>query len=566
MARRLLMVGPMRPTYLAALLVSTIVAGCETDDGGECLPGDIDCASDAGGDGKSDGYDYQNSPARMAERLQYRLAELPKKGSLKTAIWKARYPQAKPGIPVAWADSYWPTAAGSHNARWQGATVKSPLEKYDLAFNQAAGCATQPAKVCGHGAVAAWETYYSCAGPAAKWQSKSYQHANQMHDGVDNNGKDGIDECNGSDGNDGVASWWGTCHAWSPAALMEPEPQRAVTVNGVEFTVGDIKALIQNTYDSTAAVMLGGRCNAQLITHDRTRSANDECSDVNPGSLHVVLTNFLGIAQLPLIEDRTASSEVWNQPVLGYEVTKQAEISKTQANACVGATGSTWTYNTSAKKLYEVRVTVTYLAESGASNTPLGFERNTSQDDYHYILELNRDGKVIGGRYCTDSTNAHVDFLWSPRGSNSSSNPAIDEAKVRELIVKSVSETPAGGGTTAPPKVFTAMPHAAIPDNDPTGITVDVPVTGVTGAPSLTVSIKIAHTYVSDLKVLLLKDGVERKALWLNEGVAGNGGIDATYALAPADVGAANGRWQLRVVDNVADDTGTVDSVSLSFQ
>ncbi|MGE0395272.1 MAG: proprotein convertase P-domain-containing protein [Kofleriaceae bacterium] len=561
----------MRNSLLAtlglSLLSSLAVTACATDEGdNECLPGDIDCAPPSSDGGKGDGFDYKNSPERMSQRLEYKLSSLPKKGELKTPTWKAKYPNAKPGIPVAWADTYWPTSDGSHNKRWQGASVKSPLEKYDQAFNNAAGCATIPDEVCGSGAKAAWDAYYTCAGPAAKWQSKTFQGAGKMHDGIDNNGKDGVDECNGSDGNDGVAGWWGTCHAWSPAALMEPEPQHPVTVNGVEFTVGDIKALIQNAYDSTSAVMLGGRCNAETIEHSPTMSANNECSDVNPGALHVILTNFLGIAQLPLVEDRTANFEVWNQPVLKYEVTKQAEISKTKANQCVGnGSGSTWTYNTSAKKLYEVRVTVTYLSESGASNTPHGFEDNTSEDDYHYILELNSDGKVIGGRYCTDSTNSHIDFLWSPTGSNRASNPGVDHNKVKELIAKSVAPESTGGGGTGPAREFSATPAASIPDDNTTGVTVDVPVSGVTGSVGLTANVKITHTYRGDLKVTLLKDGVEKKVLSNNEG-GGADNLDVTVTLSASEVGTANGRWQVKVVDNAAQDVGTVDSVKLTFQ
>jgi hypothetical protein len=564
----------MRNSLLAtlglSLLSSFAVTACATDEGGdgECLPGDIDCAPPSSDGGKGDGFDYKNDPSRMSQRLEYKLSALPKKGSLKTAVWKSRYPGARPNIPVAWADTYWPTADGSHNKRWQGASVKSPLEKYDAAFNNAAGCATQPSEVCGSGAKAAWDTYYTCAGPAAKWQSKSFQGAGKMHDGVDNNGKDGVDECNGSDGNDGVATWWGTCHAWAPVALMEPEPQQPVTVNGVEFTVGDIKALAQNYYDSTSAVMLGGRCNAMEITHNPTGSANEECADVNPGALHVILTNFLGIAQLPLVEDRTANFEVWNQPVLAYEVTKQAEISKTKANQCVGSTNTTtWSYNTAAKKLMEVKVTVTYLSESGASNTPHGWENNTSEDDYHYILELNADGKVIGGRYCTDSTNSHIDFLWSPTGSARSNNPGVNSAKIKELIAQSVAPAGGGGGGGGggSGREFTATPAASIPDNNTTGVTVDVPVSGVTGAAGLTANVKITHTYRGDLKVTLVKDGVEKKVLHNNEG-SGADNLDVTVTLSASEVGTANGRWQVKVVDNAAQDVGTVDSVKLTFQ
>ncbi|HVK82518.1 MAG TPA: proprotein convertase P-domain-containing protein [Kofleriaceae bacterium] len=540
-----------------------LLAGCATEDASECLPGDIDCAAPETGDGKADGWNGANDPRRMAQRLNYRLSELPKRGKLTTPVWKQQYPSAPSA--VAWADTYWPTAEGSHNNRWQGAGVKSPLEKYDAVFNNTAGCDTQPSSVCGSGAKAAWDAYYGCAGPAAKWQSKEFQSAGKQHDGIDNNSDGSVDECNGSDGNDGVATWWGTCHAWSPAALLAPEPQHAVTLDGVTFEVADIKALIQNAYDRTSAVMLGGRCNAKEIEHTVTGSANDECSDVNPGALHVILTNFLGINQMPLVEDRTANFEVWNQPVLGYQVTQQREVSKTAANECVGSSETRkWTYNPDAKKLYEVRVTVDYLVEGYAEARPVGFANNTSQDDYHYILELNSDGKVIGGRYCTDSTNSHIDFLWSPTGNHSPSNPYVKLDKVNELIAKSVAPASSGGGGSA--VEFAASPNAAIPDNDPAGVTVDVPVSGLTGTPGLSVSVDIAHTYRGDLVVTLLKDGVEKKTLHDGAG-GGEDNLVQTYTLSAAEVGASpNGRWQLEVVDTASQDTGTVKSVKLSFE
>ena len=546
------------------LLTSVQMLGCATEEdaGDECLPGDIDCSAPSA-DGKADGFDYKNDPARMSQNLKYTLADLPKKGELKTPVWKAQFPEAAARLPVAWADTYWPTSEGSHNHRWMGPTVKSPTEKYDAAFNNVAGCATQP-PMYGAGSKAKWDTYNACSGPATKWQSKNFQGGGEMHDGIDNDGDGKTDEY-GDDGIDGIAGWWGTCHAWSPAALLMPEPQHAVTVNGVTFEVADIKALTQNIFDSTGAVMLGGRCNSKDITHDVNGSANSECSDVNPGAMHVILTNFLGIAQLPLVEDRTANYEVWNQPVLAYEVKKQVEVTATKANQCVGQTGATWKYNTSAKKLYEVQTMVTYLTEGSASRSPLGFANNKSYDTYHYILETNTAGKVIGGRFCTDSTNSHIDFLWSPTGRYSPSNPSINVSKVKELIAKSISSTTGGGGGTA--KVFTATPaSASIPDNNATGVSVDVPVTGVTGSVALTVSVDVTHTYSGDLTLTLLRNGTKVKDLRVNTG-GSTPNIVESYNLSAAEVGSdLNTRWTLKVVDNAAQDVGKVNSVKLSFE
>jgi hypothetical protein len=426
-------------TGLGLTLISSIsLLGCASDGEDDCQPGDQDCAAPSS-DGKADGWDSQNDPKYFSQHLNYKLSSLPKKGWRKTPVWKSTYPEAVGKAAAVWADTYWPTSDGSHNARWQGADIKSPLEKYDQAFNNSQGCATQPESQYGTGAKAKWDAYYNCAGPAAKWQSQNFQSAGEMHDGIDND-HDGTTDDSGSDGSiDGVQGWWGTCHAWTPASELVPEPQHAVTMGGVKFEVGDIKAIIQNAFDSTSAVMLGGRCNSKDITHTVTGSANDDCSDVNPGALHVIMTNFLGINQLALIEDRTANYEVWNQPVVGYEITKQTKVTAKAANACVGATGDTWKYNTKAKSLYEVNMTVSYVTEGSPGTEPIGYKDNVSTDDYHYILEVGSTGKVIGGRYCTDGEDSHIDFLWSPTGQWNPSNPHVDVAKVKQLIKAAIN-------------------------------------------------------------------------------------------------------------------------------
>jgi len=546
------------------LLGGVNLVGCADSAQDDCQPGDIDCADGGGAGGKADGFDYKNDPARMSQHLTYKLSDLPKKGTRTTPVWKDQYPEAVGKAEAVWADTYWPTSQGSHNNRWQGDTIQSPLEKYDAAFNNAAGCATYPSKFYGAGAKAEWDTYYGCAGPAAKWQSQNFQGGGDMHDGKDNDGDGQVDNY-GSDGIDGIQGWWGTCHAWTPASQLVPEPQHAVTLNNVKFEVGDIKAIIQNAFDSTSAVMLGGRCNSKEIKHDVHGSANDECADVNPGALHVVMTNFLGLANLALVEDRTANYEVWNQPVVGYEVTQQTKVAAKDANKCVGATGDSWSYNSSAKELYDVKMTVSYVVEGSPSLTPIGFKNNISTDDYHYILEIGSTGKIIGGRFCTDSENAHVDFLWSPTGSWSPSNPNVDVANVKKLIKLAVAPDN-GGGSGGTTKDFPSAPNKAIPDNDPVGATADITVSGVSGAPKgLTVSVDITHTYSGDLTLTLQKDGHDVKVLRANQGGSTANIVD-TYTVTAAEVGSsANARWSLKVVDNAAQDVGTINKFNLSF-
>jgi len=547
-------------TGLGITLLGSVVGCTDSTPAEDCQPGDIDCA--APDSGKADGFggDRNNDPQYFSQHLEYKLESLPKKGWRDTPYWKDQYPEAVGKAATVWADTYWPASEGSHNYRWQGSDVPSPLEKYDAAFNNKPGCATQPA-ISGPGAKAAWDTYNACAGPAASWQTENYESIGLMHNGLDDD-HDGTTDDYGSDGIDGVQGWWGSCHAWTPASELVPEPQHAVTIDGTTFEVGDIKALIQNAFDRTSAVMLGGRCNAKTITHDVHGSANDDCADVNPGSLYVIMGNFLGINQLPLIEDKTANYEVWNQPVVGYEITKQDPITPAEANKLVGADGDTWTYNAKAKDLYDVKMTVSYVTEGSPGTTPIGYRNNVRTDSYHYILEVSGDGKVIGGRYCADTEDSHIDFLWSPTGQWSASNPHVDASKVKELIAKSVA--PLTTQPTGPSVEFSAMPSAAIPDNDPKGVAVDVAVTGVAAATGLTVSVNISHTYRGDLVIDLLHDGAKVKNLVSNKGGSQHDIVES-YTVDAASLASPNGTWTVHVVDTAAQDSGTVNSVKLDF-
>ncbi|MCA9679330.1 MAG: proprotein convertase P-domain-containing protein [Myxococcales bacterium] len=559
------LLGGLGLGLLSSLALAPLGAGCTASSGDSLhLPGDIDDADDVGG--KGDAWDYGNDPRRLSQHLDYHLDAIPRSGKLDKPVWAARTTPRTDDDPL-WADTYWPTVEGSTNARWQGHAIKSPLEKYDTAFNGAAGC-EQPAQRCGDTAKADWDQYMACAGPAAKWHTANFQGSRRMYDGVDNDGDGQVDECGD---HDGIAGWWGLCHSWSPAAILEPEPKHAVVYNGETFEVGDIKALIITLYDKTDAVMLGGRCN----TNDFTRDANGdysnipaECQDVNPGALHVILGNFLGINDQALVEDRTADDEVWNQPVQGYDVLKQDLVDGKRANACIGDSGETYTRNAAAKDLYEVKMRVHYLFEGYASTEPVGMQGHLGTDDYHYILEVSSDGKIVGGTYCTDSIGHHPDFLWAPTGVSSSSygrNPSVALDKVRTLINLSREDDHGGGGTTEG-RSYEATGTAAIPDNDPAGaiLALDVPDTFTFTGVSATVD--ITHTWRGDLVVELLKDGATVKVLSDKAGGSADD-LEETFTLSAADVGtsAAAGTWALKVTDTAAQDTGTINSFKLTF-
>ena len=559
----------------ALALTTAVAAGCATEEEmDECQPGDIDCSTDAPSDGKADAWDYTNDPARLANNLKYKLADLPRTGKLDKPVWKSRFPNAPATMNPIWTETYLPSAEGSTNNRWQGASVKSPLEKYDQAFNNTPGAARQPSRRCGPQAKAEWDAYLAEAGPAAKWHSQNFQYMSNGYNGRDDDSNGQTDECSG--GQDGwgpdrtPAGWWGLCHAWTPASILEPEAINPVTVNGVTFDRSDIHALIMTVYDRNEALMLGGRCNADEFTPDNiNRGANEECNDTNPGAMHVVLANFLGIADQAIAFDRTAGAEVWNQPIYSYEVTQQDEVTAAKANECVGASGSTWSFNSRARKLYEVRSNVEYVVEGGASKRVLAMTDYLSSDSYHYILEVGTYGKVIGGRWCSDSADSHPDFMWAPKKaatSNTGRNPGVSLEKVRELLNKSVNgDTGGGGGGGTPGTDFAAAPNAAIPDNNPTGVSSDLAVTGATGTGGGSVSVNIKHTWRGDLVVKLLRDGREIKTLHNAEGGSAQDLVN-TYSLSATELGSSrNGTYTLKVVDTAAQDTGTLLDWKLSL-
>jgi subtilisin-like proprotein convertase family protein len=288
---------------------------------------------------KSDAWNWLNNPERFQTDLTYK--------------WSRLKEEAQTGETEAevWPDTYWPMYKDGINQRWQGEQTLSPAEKYDRVYNDwepeegfSEYMDLQPfdTETCN------WdEAYYEQLGPAATSASKRKGNW-QSHNGRDDDG-DGIadkNECGyGEDKDyDGVETWFGLCHAWVPAAMMEKEPKEPVTVEtddgeDVTFEVADIKALLVSQYDQADAHMVGGRCNDKTDEIDRNKETgrieDGKCQDVNPGSFHVLITNFLGLQGRPIAEDRVFDYEVWNQPIIGYEITSQEQISEEKVQQLV---------------------------------------------------------------------------------------------------------------------------------------------------------------------------------------------------------------------------------------
>ena len=565
---------------LAASLILVGFAGCGDDapnNGPD--PEDLKDESDQV-DGKADAWDARNDPDRFSRGLNYALDELPLSGRSEHE---------------AWPSTYWPTYQDSVNVRWNG--DHTPAQLYDIAFNgwtPAEGFGELRPFESGNCAEDSWdEEYYDSLGPLATHVSANMGNK-RSRDGVDSDGDGEVDEC---DDNDGVATWWGLCHAWVPAAMLEDRPLRAVTWNGVTFETGDLEALLILAYNRSPADMIGGRCNElstredaarqlgcrlpeleagdsdsrdecteqQLAGYvierdDHGRADEDECRDTNPGALHIIMTNYLGLQHRAFAEDRTWDLQVWNQPVVAYNVSKQEEITIERANELLDATGDTYPFNADAAKLYEVEATMTYITESHASTTPADASRFERNDRYTYILEVDADGEVIGGEYFGDSREDHPDFLWSPRALTRSSVPNLDLENVRMLVRMSREAEPVVNGDVI---VADGAGGLAIPDNNATGVSGTATVSDGVFVGSLNVVLDVEHTYIGDLKIVLSHGGVER-VIHNNEGGSDNN-INRTIPVQGFEGADASGVWTLTVVDSAAQDTGSVKSWKLQI-
>src|SRR5687768_8694369 len=283
----------------------SLIAGC-LDDGSD-KPDESQVKG--GPDGKAEAWGPSDSPALFNSNLEYRVAELPRNGQ---------------ATNIPWAGNYWPVYQDSINYKWAGASSKSPATKYAQAFGVT-------------GVEDGVSRYHGIDAQSSRTACTTDSQCNSA----------ATEKCSIRDGATSgrcIPTWWGICHAWAPAAILLPEPKQAVTHNGVEFKVQDIKALLTLAFDRTETKFVSLRCDAVAseneIAFDKygrpTGPNGANCKDTNPGTFHVLMTNYLGKQGESFVYDRTWDGEVWNQPLRGYRITQQNEVSATDANKLIG--------------------------------------------------------------------------------------------------------------------------------------------------------------------------------------------------------------------------------------
>lgn len=329
--------------------------------------------------------------------------------------------------PLPWVGSYWPKFMDSINYRWGGAESKTASEKYALAFGlsveELSGKISLRYGILGR--EYAWPSAKRCGSGALKCPD---QQICSMFEGT----------------TEGYCTepWEGICHGWSAASTYLAEPRRGVEYAGQYFEVDDLKALMSLMFTSGRHFNILGRpCKKSFIRgevefdeYGRPTDHNDfECADVNAGSMHVIAANFLGRYQKSFAGDVSLGVSVWNHPFFQYEVLQQGPISGEKAVELIrgsaiympsldgdqGVQG--YPFNARVDSLRYVRTRFAYL--EGGLPEP-GFQPKIDASTrwlyLEYILELDKDGGIIGGEWVGDSKRRHPDFLTYTYGHNQS--------------------------------------------------------------------------------------------------------------------------------------------------
>ena len=299
------------------------------------------------------GFDGYNDPSSIEPDYVLVFDDLPLAGALDK---------------VPWTDTYWPKYKGGIADRWQ--TGENAAYR-TLAPDEVAALTPRELKE-----LSPAEKYDLYVGNEDWALAAREQAANQPTE----------------------AAWQGICHGWAPASLMYEEPQ-PVTVpspsgRGIPFGSSDIKALL--TYfqgvvlptSYSAEVFSWGRAARGLGTACYSGRADDSgCHDINPGALHVLMSNEIGLRNGGFVLEVDGGSEKWNQPVYSFdtEVLGRRGPSSGSAEEAVGEV--------------LVRSRVAWTVEIDPQWNALGAEVPEGIGDYHYTVELNSAGEVVGGQW-----------------------------------------------------------------------------------------------------------------------------------------------------------------------
>ncbi|MBI2480115.1 MAG: hypothetical protein HYV60_16240, partial [Planctomycetia bacterium] len=174
--------------------------------------------------------------------------------------------------------------------------------------------------------------------------------------------------------------WHGHCNGWTAATIRHAEPKNSVVRNGVTFTPADIKGLLAELY----------------IYNEMNVLAGSE-TYLDAATFHTIITNWVGRGAHSIGMEADPGKEKWNYPIYAF-ASSNGRISDRQV---------------------EVKMNIAYAKDSRGEfqQSPL----NKAQKYFHYYLNLDDQGKIVGGNFYRDSS--RIDMLWIPLSPKESRTP-----------------------------------------------------------------------------------------------------------------------------------------------
>ncbi|MFH1923629.1 MAG: DUF4384 domain-containing protein [Planctomycetota bacterium] len=204
-----------------------------------------------------------------------------------------------------------------------------------------------------------------------------------------------------------VPEWFGYCHAWASASVLEFEPKEPRQVPGppgsppITLGVGDQKALFAASHALDVANHYGERFG--------DGQGPEDFYDMAPDTLWQLLRMHIKEQRLPIIMDLEAGPEVWNYPVFAYRV----EYAPSGPGGLQTAQLSLW------------------AADDAVPPDHVGVEIHFQTYTFTFLL---RNGSIVmgSGRWIGQSLQNHPDFAWYPYVAMPE-NPHVEYGAVKQI-------------------------------------------------------------------------------------------------------------------------------------
>jgi hypothetical protein len=237
---------------------------------------------------------------------------------------------------------------------------------------------------------------------------------------------------------EGKGSRPGRCVAANTIYIGKDDPFAQVPGRKVKFGLdpqnreshqATLKSFLGNAYYEAEVTDLSSGTKRNLLIQ-----LTQACRDMNPGLFHAALVDLVGRRKIGFVVDADRYTQVWNQPVFGYEFAYLPIMKRDGVEAAPGVPVNLSDVkedpyapfrSEKANKIVQVRAKVIFGSENGpfASYGQDGSKETHEEMVVDYTLELSREDIIVGGEWGLLPGTPGVKAL---RASNSSAAVAPD--------------------------------------------------------------------------------------------------------------------------------------------